>query len=225
MESSLTICLSIPGAMKFLDYPLKLYDKDIIRSLISSIYHSKIKTRPDTISIARNWVETKKLQCRCFRFNTDEYIGSFVHGFRVLKIPITCEFVNRIREYRVQLGIYPSKVALATYISKVRASFLARISKVITKHPTDNLCHLPITKSTGIHTCTLCQGSITPLTEVYRMPCCKQFFHKSKTSCLGDKNIITWLREHDKCAVCGSNVVIDIPEPDTNKSRKRKLSV
>jgi hypothetical protein len=134
-----------------------------------------------------------------------------VYCFQDLGVYPTCNVILGIYEYKAIHKEFPSEEALSQLlVNQLEISHDAEAywSRNKMNVPTPNLHMLPVVSAPSNTSCTICQKEIPENTQVYQMTCCKQFCHFNKEDCLGESNIIDWLSQNKKCAICSQEVIL-----------------
>lgn len=134
-----------------------------------------------------------------------------VYCFQDLGIYPTCDVILGIYEYKAIHKDFPSEEALSQLLLhqlEITHDAEAYWSRDKMNVPTPNLQLLPVVSAPSNTSCTICQKDIQENTQVYQMTCCKQFCHFNKEDCLGESNIIDWLSQNKKCAICCQEVIL-----------------
>jgi hypothetical protein len=136
-----------------------------------------------------------------------------VYCFQDLGIYPSCDVIFGIYEYKAIHKEFPSEEALSQLlVNQLEISHDAEAywSRNKMNVPTPNLQLLPVVSAPNNTSCTICQKDIQENTQVYQMTCCKQFCHFNKEDCLGESNIIDWLSQNKKCAICCQEVILAV---------------
>jgi hypothetical protein len=169
---------------------------------------------PSVEEIARAWLTTRVHSCSCLiGLDLNPIEQCLIHLLGDLNGFPTCDVLLKLREYQIlNNGVMPTGDELDVFLTDsyaLESDPEAYWLKTKYNIPTPNLGDLPTSLLSAEDNCSVCQEKMCVDTEVYRMPCCGNYFHSDEHACLGvGSSIMTWLTQSKKCPVCGKEVTI-----------------